>query len=126
MVFRSGLFVRAFVFESVETQFSLSPTSEPIIFLISDWSIPGRTKSSNKMWNESIKLPYWSPCADLNAFRDANKYFQIGATMMALKSSKVRADDSSAMSERNFENFPDRVELRNLIIALDTVRFEHL
>ena len=119
MVFRSGLFVRAFVFESVETQFSLSPTSEPIIFLISDWSKPGRTKSSNKMWNESIKLPYWSPCADLNAFRDAKECFQIGATMMALKSFKVRA-------ERNFENLPDRVELRNLIMALETVRFEHL
>ena len=119
MVFRSGLFVRAFVFESVETQFSLSPTSEPIIFWISDWSTPGRTKSSNKMWNESIKLPYWSPCTDLNAFRDAEDRFQIDATTMALKSYEP-------MSERNFENFPDRVELRNLIMALETVRFEHL
>ena len=93
MVFSSRLFVRAFVFESVETQFSLSPTSEPIIFLISDWSTPGRTKSSNKMWNESIKLPYWSPCTDLNAFRDAKECFQIGAPMMALKALKVPANE---------------------------------
>ena len=120
MVFSSRLFVRAFVFESVETQFSLSPTSEPIIFLISDWSTPGRTKSSNKMWNESIKLPYWSPCTDLNAFRDAKECFQIDAAVMALKSFKIPAN------ERNFENLPDRVELRNLIMALETVRFEHL
>ena len=94
--------------------------------MISDWSTPGRTKSSNKMWNESIKLPYWSPCVDLNAFRDAKQCFQIGATLTALKSFKARTDDSSAISERNFENFPDRVELRNLIMALETVRFEHL
>ena len=93
MVSRLGLFVRAFVFESVETQFWLSETSEPIIFLISDWSTPGRTKSSNKMWNESFKLPYWSPSADLNVFLDAKECFQINAARMALKSLKVGADE---------------------------------
>ena len=33
---------------------------------------------------------------------------------------------SEPMRERQFENQPDRVELRNLIMALATVRFEHL
>ena len=45
------------------------------------------------MWNESFKLPYWSPSADLNAFLDAKECFQINAARMALKSLKVGADE---------------------------------
>ena len=48
-----------------------------MIFLISDWSTPGRTKRFDKMWNESIKFPCCRPCTDLNDALDAIKGFQI-------------------------------------------------
>ena len=123
MVSRFGLFVRALVLESMATQFGLSETSDPIIFVISDWSTPGRTKRFDKMWKESIKFPCCRPCADLNDALDAIKNFQIDILKI---NDGAKESAPEPMRDRQFENQPDRVELRNLIMAFATVRFEHL